>query len=446
MPNAILNVGQTGGQINISTAAAPATPAVGVVTLYAGTDKALHALNSDGTDITLTIGATGATGSAGAIGATGSAGATGATGSTVISYDVPTTSYATCTGNISATCPNSNNVIIGDANFFINGPTAGRSNYVGIGSCLTSWFLAAYSPSFGIAVGRCLQTNPGGINIGCCNVASENISIGTNNFSQNGGHAIGKTNSSNGASVIGNNGTSGFCSIVVGNNNFNAACSVALGFCNVNSTGNCSIGIGVRTSSCASDTISIGTCARSFQGATGTIVLGSSSVGGTGACNSVVIGNSSRATACNSGVLGQSSCSVNTGAYVIGNSIVSEKTDTVHVNSLIAFGQAASKTNAVGSTGGSVTLDWDNSNIQTVTLTSSITTLTKSNPIDGAVYTLFLTQGASGGYTVAWGADVEWAGGTGPTLSTAAGAVDAVSLVYIAGVTGYYGNANLNFS
>jgi bleomycin hydrolase len=50
------------------------------------------------------------------------------------------------------------------------------------------------------------------------------------------------------------------------------------------------------------------------------------------------------------------------------------------------------------------------------------------------------------GYTVAWGADVEWPGGTPPTLSPTAGAVDAVSLVYIAGITGYYGNANLNFS
>jgi hypothetical protein len=109
-------------------------------------------------------------------------------------------------------------------------------------------------------------------------------------------------------------------------------------------------------------------------------------------------------------------------------------------------GQAASLANSVGSTGGSVTLDWDNSNIQTLTLTSSITTLTKSNPIDGGVYTLFLTQGGSGGYTVDFGADVKFAGGTGPTLSTAIGATDAVSLVYIAGITGYYGNANLNFA
>jgi hypothetical protein len=129
-----------------------------------------------------------------------------------------------------------------------------------------------------------------------------------------------------------------------------------------------------------------------------------------------------------------------------GNNITANVSNTVFVPNLRVTGQAASLTNAIGSTGGSVTLNWNNSNIQTLTLTSSITTLTKSNPIDGAVYTLFLTQGGSGGYTVDFGADVDWAGGTGPTLSTAIGATDAVSLVYIAGVTGYYGNANLNFS
>jgi hypothetical protein len=144
--------------------------------------------------------------------------------------------------------------------------------------------------------------------------------------------------------------------------------------------------------------------------------------------------------------IGVCSLSCHSAAAVIGPNLTSIRTNTTHVNSLVAFGQAASLTNAIGSTGGSVTLNWDNSNIQTITLTSSITTLTKSNPIDGAVYTLFLTQGGTGGKTVSWGSDVEWPGGTPPTLSTAAGAIDAVSLVYIAGVTGYFGNANLNFS
>jgi len=148
----------------------------------------------------------------------------------------------------------------------------------------------------------------------------------------------------------------------------------------------------------------------------------------------------------NSGVLGHCNVMTHSGSFIIGNSITTERTNTLHTGSILSLGQAATKTNAIGSTGGTVAIDFENSNIQTLTLTSSISSLTKSNPIDGGVYTLFLTQGASGSYTVDWGADVYWSGGTGPTLSTAIGATDAVSLVYVAGVTGYYGNANLNFS
>ena len=108
-------------------------------------------------------------------------------------------------------------------------------------------------------------------------------------------------------------------------------------------------------------------------------------------------------------------------------------------------GQAATYAYSVGSTGGTVTLNWNNSNIQRVTLTSSISSLTKLNPVDGAVYTLQLTQGGSGGYTIAWGSDFRWPGGTAPTLSTAIGAVDFISFVYDP-TPAYFGNANLNFS
>lgn len=163
---------------------------------------------------------------------------------------------------------------------------------------------------------------------------------------------------------------------------------------------------------------------------------------GTYALNSVIIGGTGNIIPAATGPAGAYKNVVILG----GTSITANANDTVYTPNLRVTGQAASLTNAIGSTGGSVTLNWDNSNIQTLTLTDNITTLTKSNPIDGAVYTLFLTQGGTGGKTVSWGTDVEWPGGTPPTLSTAAGSVDAVSLVYIAGITGYYGNSNLNFS
>jgi hypothetical protein len=215
-------------------------------------------------------------------------------------------------------------------------------------------------------------------------------------------------------------------------------------------------GIAIGGGACAKEGIAIGAGSVSC-GDGGTISMAYQSL----ACgNSISLGAFSCATTgCSLSIgwaaksnqacaisIGVGSLSCHSAAAIIGPNLTSIRANTTHVDSLVAFGQAASLTNAVGSTGGSVTLNWDNSNIQTLTLTSNITTLTKSNPIDGAVYTLFLTQGGSGGYTVDFGADVNFAGGTGPTLSTAIGATDAVSLVYIAGITGYYGNANLNFA
>jgi hypothetical protein len=636
MPNAIINVGSTGGQINISTAAAPATPAVGVVTLYAGTDKALHALNSDGTDITIA-----AAGAASPI--------TVVQTNSLVSTAVGGTATAANSVVIGATACSTalNTVVIGNS----SRATAACSVVMGSGSC-------ALQPN-SIAIGKnvALISSNG-------SVAGKHVFIGTdityiNGYSDFGGSVfIGNTITAGGGSaavIIGENSTGYNGSITIGKGSCSSDAGIAIGCSAKSYNFNTGIQIGYNTSNCGtpisqgvsnavaigkdvantgSSQVSIGECLVNkvayghtigqcntiHTGATGTIVLGNSSVGGTGACNSVVIGNSARTTGacsvtigynvsnpascsihipigsstvcntnntpggvsigngggsildlraggaefsgamigawqgtfCGSGgsillggvqnrvlnslqgsVLGgygncidngyrghiigsESSCitagdkvvvvggynncitgnsngpsifggssnkitgtgsystvvngvsntisssggcnailggcsntigSTFTNAVIIGGStFTAEKSNTTHVDNLIAFGQAASKTNAVGSTGGSVTLNWDNSNIQTLTLTSSITTLTKSNPIDGAVYTLFVTQGGTGSYTVAWGSDVEWPGGTPPTLSTAAGATDAVSLVYIAGVTGYYGNANLNFS
>ena len=597
MANAIINVGSTGGQVNISTAAAPATPAVGVVTLYAGTDKALHVKNSDGTDITIAAATAGATGAL-QVG-------NGITSTLQVVKDAAGTTGALLLSTVAVT----------------NYGAGNRTTNTAFGRCA---LISAATNDFNVAIGNeVLQFNDANANVGIghqalkCNTGYFNVAIGYQAMCPSGGAAAnvaigvlsqgcntsGNSNVSIGTSAM-EKRTSGDENVAVGAqalvNNTNGGYNVALGreAMSCSTTGSCNIGIGYQTGArgSVSNTIGIGLTSQIHPGATGTIVLGSLSNGGTGACNSVVIGNSSRATAATSVVIGQAvcsdksdsivignnscvvlssgcptglgsiaigenvcttangyntdysslgvgsniiignslnpdvafgsfirnsnsnkggnltlgicscicdnyngvivgngskltgsnfgviigfqscasggdtdgsqtvigtysvatalcsqvfgrcSCSTHVGAVVIGPNINSTRTDTTHVNSLVAFGQAASLTNAVGSTGGSVTLNWNNSNIQTLTLTSNITTLTKSNPIDGAVYTLFLTQGGTGGKTVSWGADVEWPSGTAPTLSTAAGAVDAVSLVYIAGVTGYYGNANLNFS
>ena len=541
MPNAILNVGQTGGQVNISTAAAPATPAVGVVTLYAGTDKALHALNSDGTDITIAaasaaspITKVGTSLIATGVGATGGTGATTnaiAIGATATASAISSTAIGTC-----ARATAENNVAIGTNSLSCGGYLDQGGIAIGSNACATTYV--------GVAIGASAKaTNQDTVAIGrvSCATAASTVAVGfaavnTGIYGTVIGGQAAQNSGSEGIAIGTNAINSAQGGIAISSTTVSGTQAIAIGYLSC-STGNCGIALGSAAKSTAACAITMGAASTVFTGATGTIVLGSSSNGGTGACNSVVIGNQSRvrskdsvviglnasdggdplvegivaigknacvccyagygqgisigqdsksigpwgltigylacsgsesvavgrqanasgaaavaighaacATAAFTFAFGRNSVASHSSSIVLGLGLSSIRTDTTHVNSLVAFGQAASITNAVGSTGGSVTLDWNNSNIQTLTLTSNITTLTKSNPIDGAVYTLFLTQGASGGYTVAWGADVEWAGGTGPTLSTAAGSVDAVSLVYIAGVTGYYGNANLNFS
>ena len=140
-----------------------------------------------------------------------------------------------------------------------------------------------------------------------------------------------------------------------------------------------------------------------------------------------------------SNTIGSAYCNV---TIIGGKSITASKSDTVYVPSLIAEGQAASRAYSLGVTGTNVSVDWDNSNVQTMELLGS-GTLTMSNPIDGGVYTLQITQGAGGGHTITW-SNVKWPGGAPPSLSITAGAVDILTFIY--GPTAYYGNANLNFS
>jgi len=437
MANAIINVGSTGGQINISTAAAPATPAVGVVTLYAGTDKALHVKNSDGTDITIAAGMTGPTGPQGQTGATGPAGSNATSPITVQQTCslVSTAIGATAASGVNCAVSIGNNaqlfagatgtIVLGSLS---NGGT-GACNSVVIGN--SSQTTGACSVTIGFNV-----SNPANCTIHIP-VGSSTV-CNTNNIP--GGVSIGN----GGGSILSlQTGGSEFVGTMIGSWNSRmcgSGGSILLGGLNNTVTGiSGNIAIGSQDSCVTAQYnafvintyASCNTCSR-WSGVLGGFYNVMTS---TGAANIIVGGNSHTigSNYANSVIIG-------------GSCITADASNTVYTPNLKVTGQAASLTNAVGSTGGSVTLDWDNSNIQTLTLTSNITTLTKSNPIDGAVYTLFLTQGGTGGKTVSWGADVDWPSGTAPTLSTAAGATDAVSLIYIAGVTGYYGNANLNFS
>ena len=97
-------------------------------------------------------------------------------------------------------------------------------------------------------------------------------------------------------------------------------------------------------------------------------------------------------------------------------------------------------------------IDFNDGNVQEVTLVASTETdFDPTNFKAGATYILKLTQPTGGNATIAWESTVNavnWPGGTPPTLSTAAGAVDIVTLICTSEASNgtFYANATLNFS
>lgn len=99
------------------------------------------------------------------------------------------------------------------------------------------------------------------------------------------------------------------------------------------------------------------------------------------------------------------------------------------------------QTFGVGNSGTAVTINMANGNIQSLTLTGNVT-LSVSNPAASGIassLTLFLTQDSTGSRTVTWPTTTKWDSGTAPTLSTAAGAIDVVTLITQDGGTTWYG-------
>ena len=95
-----------------------------------------------------------------------------------------------------------------------------------------------------------------------------------------------------------------------------------------------------------------------------------------------------------------------------------------------------------GSTTGTITPDVVNGNVQSITLTGSITFNAFNSPETGQSMTLIVKQPSSGGpYTLT--STMKFAGGT-DTLSTAADAIDIISVFYDG--TNYYASLSTNFS
>lgn len=100
--------------------------------------------------------------------------------------------------------------------------------------------------------------------------------------------------------------------------------------------------------------------------------------------------------------------------------------------------------NDAGSSGTSITLDWNSGNQQIVTLTGNLATLTLSNPVAGCTYRILFVQG-SGPYTVTWPSSVKFENDTAPTFTTTNGKVIFCALVSTTlGADGYLGFCTTN--
>ncbi len=88
--------------------------------------------------------------------------------------------------------------------------------------------------------------------------------------------------------------------------------------------------------------------------------------------------------------------------------------------------------------GATITPDFNDSNNMIVTLAGNRAMANPSNLKDGASYTVIVKQDATGSRTLSFGTAFKWAGGTAPTLSTGANAVDI--LTFISDGTDLYGS------
>lgn len=92
------------------------------------------------------------------------------------------------------------------------------------------------------------------------------------------------------------------------------------------------------------------------------------------------------------------------------------------------------------------TVPWDLSQNQVATLTVNTTTTmnTPTNPQAGATYVMIVTQGTGGNNTLSFSTAYKFVGGSAPVLSTGSAQVDVLS--FVSNGTVLYGVASQNFS
>jgi hypothetical protein len=137
----------------------------------------------------------------------------------------------------------------------------------------------------------------------------------------------------------------------------------------------------------------------------------------------------------------------NTGVTTIGSSVVgSSKVDTTQV-AVLGTAQEYTRTHNFNATAltDATNISWDlaQNQVCSVTLAGSRTLDNPTNKVDGAVYILVVKQNGTGGYTLSYGSDYKFPGGTAPTITSGANKVSV--LTFVSDGTNLYGVSSLNY-
>ena len=99
------------------------------------------------------------------------------------------------------------------------------------------------------------------------------------------------------------------------------------------------------------------------------------------------------------------------------------------------WGHSEQVVNALGNSTGTVTIDFTTANIITATLTGTTTFANPTTESVGQSGSIVITQDGTGSRTASWGSQFKWVGGTAPTLTTTAAAVDRIDYLVVAADT-----------
>jgi hypothetical protein len=114
---------------------------------------------------------------------------------------------------------------------------------------------------------------------------------------------------------------------------------------------------------------------------------------------------------------------------VIGTDVQAFDADTAKTDVAQTFTAGQRGTISALTDGATITPDFADSNNFSVTLGGNRTLANPSNLVAGQSGSIFITQDGTGSRTLAYGSQYDFIGGTAPTLSTAASAVDRIDYV-----------------